>query len=145
VVGELQIDFTPPWLKTFAITEFGADDKLALVSGIVVVLAAFAAVVGAVATRRMAYGMAGIAVFAAVGLTAAATRPEATVASLLPTLAATAAAVAALYLLIPLARPPELPAPARAVSHDPLMGSSRSSGSGEIPGAGDLLLVAAGR
>ena len=90
VVGELQIDFTPPWLKNFAITEFGADDKLVLVTGIVVVLGAFAALVGAAATRRMAYGMAGIAVFAAVGLTAAATRPDATVASLLPTLAATA-------------------------------------------------------
>jgi len=75
VVGELQIDFTPPWLKNFAITEFGADDKLVLVTGIVVVLGAFAALVGAAATRRMAYGMAGIAVFAAVGLTAAATRP----------------------------------------------------------------------
>ncbi|HEX5294457.1 MAG TPA: molybdopterin-dependent oxidoreductase, partial [Streptosporangiaceae bacterium] len=106
VVGELQIDFTPPWLKNFAITEFGADDKLVLVTGIVVVLGTFAALVGAAATRRMAYGMAGIAVFAAVGLTAAATRPDATVASLLPTLAATAAAVAVLRLLIPLARPP---------------------------------------
>jgi DMSO/TMAO reductase YedYZ molybdopterin-dependent catalytic subunit len=70
------------------------------------VLGAFAALVGAAATRRMAYGMAGIAVFAAVGLTAAATRPDATVASLLPTVAATAAAVAVLHLLIPLARPP---------------------------------------
>ena len=39
VVGELQIDFTPPWLKNFAITEFGADDKLVLVTGIVIVLA----------------------------------------------------------------------------------------------------------
>ena len=29
-VGQLQIDFTPPWLKNFAITDFGADDKLAL-------------------------------------------------------------------------------------------------------------------
>ena len=106
VVGELQIDFTPPWLKNFAITEFGADDKLVLVTGIVVVLGAFAALVGAAAIRRMAYGMAGIAVFAAVGLTAAATRPDATVASLLPTLAATASAVAVLQLLIPLARPP---------------------------------------
>jgi DMSO/TMAO reductase YedYZ molybdopterin-dependent catalytic subunit len=106
VVGELQIDFTPPWLKNFAITEFGADDKLVLVTGIVVVLGAFAALVGAAATRRMAYGMAGVAVFAAVGLTAAATRPDATVASLLPTLAAIASAVAALHLLIPLVRPP---------------------------------------
>jgi len=46
VVGELQIDFTPPWLKNFAISEFGADDKLVLVSGILVVLGVFAAVIG---------------------------------------------------------------------------------------------------
>ena len=32
-VGELQIDFTPPWLKNFAISTFGANDKLALISG----------------------------------------------------------------------------------------------------------------
>ena len=114
VVGELQIDFTPPWLKNFAITEFGADDKLVLVTGIVVVLGAFAALVGAAATRRMAYGMAGIAVFAAVGLTAATTRPHATIASLLPTLAATASAVAVLHLLIPLVRPPARRPPVRS-------------------------------
>src|SRR6185312_9065678 len=125
VVGELQIDFTPPWLKNFAITEFGADDKLVLVTGIVVVLGAFAALVGAAATRRMAYGMAGIAVFAAVGLTAAATRPDATVASLLPTLAATASAVVVLHLLIPLARPPARPV-ARAVSYDPVTGPAET-------------------
>jgi DMSO/TMAO reductase YedYZ molybdopterin-dependent catalytic subunit len=119
VVGELQIDFTPPWLKNFAISEFGADDKLVLVSGILVVLGAFAAVIGAAATRRMAYGMAGVAVFAAVGLTAAATRPDATVASLLPTLAATASAVAVLQLLIPMVRPPAIPARS-AVSYDPV-------------------------
>ena len=118
-VGELQIDFTPPWLKNFAISEFGADDKLVLVSGILVVLAIFAAVIGAAATRRMAYGMAGLGVFAVVGLTAAATRPTATFASLLPTLAATAAAVAVLRLLIPLASP-AAPAPRQAVTFDPV-------------------------
>src|SRR6202522_1794098 len=94
-VGQLQIDFTPPWLKNFAINEFGSDDKLVLVSGILVVLAIFAAVIGAAATRRLAYGMAGLVVFAAIGLTAAATRPTATVDSVLPTLAATAAAAVA--------------------------------------------------
>ena len=104
-VGQLQIDFTPPWLKNFAISEFGSDDKLVLVSGILVVLAIFAAVIGAAATRRLSYGMAGLAVFAIVGLTAAATRPTANVASLLPTLAATAAAVAVMYFLIPLTSP----------------------------------------
>ncbi len=110
-VGELQIDFTPPWLKNFAITEFGSDDKLVLVSGIVVVLAVFAAVIGALATRRLAYGMAGLAVFAIVGLTAAATRPNASLASLLPTLAAVAAAAAVLRFLIPLAGPPQVQYP----------------------------------
>ena len=118
-VGELQIDFTPPWLKNFAIREFGPDDKLVLVSGILVVLAIFAAVIGAAATRRMAYGMAGLGVFAVVGLTAAATRPTATVTSLLPTLAATAAAVAVLRWLIPMVSP-ATPRPRRAVSFDPV-------------------------
>jgi DMSO/TMAO reductase YedYZ molybdopterin-dependent catalytic subunit len=119
VVGELQIDFTPPWLKNFAITEFGSHDKLVLVSGILVVLAIFAAVIGAAATRRVAYGMAGVAVFAAVGLTAAATRPTATFASLLPTLAATAAAATVLLVLIPMVKPPAVAA-APAVSYDPV-------------------------
>ena len=118
-VGELQIDFTPPWLKNFAITEFGSDDKLVLVSGILVVLAVFAAIIGAAATRRIAYGMAGLAVFAVVGLTAAATRPAATFTSLLPTLAATASAAVVLLVLIPLLKPPPAAAP-RAVSYDPV-------------------------
>ena len=104
-VGELQIDFTPPWLKNFAISEFGSDDKLVLVSGILVVIAIFAAVIGAAATRRLWFGMAGLAVFAVIGLTAAATRPTATFASLLPTVAATAAAAAVLRILIPLVGP----------------------------------------
>ena len=99
-VGQLQIDFTPPWLKNFAINEFGSDDKLVLVSGILVVLGIFAAVIGVEATRRLWYGMAGLLVFAAIGLTAAATRPTASVASLLPTLAATAAAAIVLRVLI---------------------------------------------
>src|SRR6266567_5112055 len=122
VVGELQIDFTPPWLKNFAITEFGADDKLVLVSGILAALGVFAAIIGAAAaTRRMAFGVAGLAVFAVVGLTAAATRPTATVASLLPTLAATASALAVLLALIPLVKPPAIAA-RPAVSYDPVTG-----------------------
>ncbi len=105
-VGQLQIDFTPPWLKNFAINEFGSDDKLVLVSGILVVLGIFAAGIGVAATRRLRYGMAGLLVFAAIGLTAAATRPTASVSSLLPTLAATAAAAIALRALIERIGPP---------------------------------------
>jgi DMSO/TMAO reductase YedYZ molybdopterin-dependent catalytic subunit len=99
-VGQLQIDFTPPWLKDFAIREFGSDDKTVLVGGILVVLALFAALIGVLATRRLWYGMAGLAVFAVVGLTAAATRPTATFMTLLPTLFAVATAAVVLRLLI---------------------------------------------
>jgi DMSO/TMAO reductase YedYZ molybdopterin-dependent catalytic subunit len=102
-VGQLQIDLTPPWLKNFAISEFGSHDKQILVGGILVVLAVFAAAIGVAATRRLAYGLAGLAVFAAVGVTAAASRPTATFASLLPTLCATAAAAIVLRVLVRLA------------------------------------------
>jgi DMSO/TMAO reductase YedYZ molybdopterin-dependent catalytic subunit len=111
-VGQLQIDFTPPWLKNFAIQEFGSDDKLVLVSGILVVLGLFAAGIGALATRRLAFGMAGLGVFAAVGLIAAATRPNATFATLLPTLCAVATAVAALRVLMQRIGPAAVPPPA---------------------------------
>jgi DMSO/TMAO reductase YedYZ molybdopterin-dependent catalytic subunit len=125
-VGQLQIDFTPPWLKNFAISAFGSHDKQVLVGGILVVLAVFAAIIGAVAARRLAYGMAGLAVFAAVGVTAAATRPTATFASLLPTLFAAASAAVVLRVLIRLADSPagtaDSPDPDGL---DPAAGSSR--------------------
>src|SRR5690348_17463392 len=73
-VGELQIDFTPAWLMNFAICTFGRDDKLVLITGIVVVLAAFAAGAGVAGRRRRAYGMGGLAVLAVIGLSAAAGR-----------------------------------------------------------------------
>src|SRR5580704_5828661 len=142
-VGELQIDFTPPWLKNFAITEFGANDKLILVSGILVVLVIFAAIIGAAATRRMAYGMAGLAVFAVVGLTAAATRPTATFASLLPTLAAVLAAAAVLRWLIPLIPPvsPAVRGGRPRVMFDPVLADpvlAADSAAGQPQGLGDL-------
>jgi DMSO/TMAO reductase YedYZ molybdopterin-dependent catalytic subunit len=102
-VGQLQIDFTPPWLKNFAIREFGSHDKQVLVGGILVVLAIFAACVGVAAMRRLAYGMAGLGVFAAVGLIAAASRPTATATSFLPTVFAIGTAIVVLRILVSLA------------------------------------------
>jgi DMSO/TMAO reductase YedYZ molybdopterin-dependent catalytic subunit len=99
-VGQLQIDFTPPALKNFAIREFGSHDKLVLVSGILVVLALFAAVLGSLAMRRLGYGLIGLAAFAVIGLTAAATRPTATASDALPTLAAAAAGAVTMTALI---------------------------------------------
>jgi DMSO/TMAO reductase YedYZ molybdopterin-dependent catalytic subunit len=103
-VGQLQIDVTPPALKNFAISAFGSHDKLVLVSGILAVLALFAAALGILAMRRLGYGLAGLAVFAVIGVAAAATRPGATAADLLPTLAAAVAGAATMVILIRTAR-----------------------------------------
>ena len=51
-VGEAAINLTPVPVKEFAIAHFGTHDKQALVAGILVLLAAFAAVTGVLAVRR---------------------------------------------------------------------------------------------
>ena len=98
-VGQLSIDFTPPPVKNFAISAFGSHDKVVLVGGILVVLAIFAAVIGVLAMRRLAYGMTGLGVFTLVGLIAALTRPGASASDALPTLVGGVAAVLALRRL----------------------------------------------
>src|ERR1700730_14311571 len=90
-VGEAAIGLTPPAVKDFAISTFGANDKTALLAGIYIVLGLYAIVVGVLATRRRWYGLAGLAAFAVVGLVAAATRPGANAGWLVPTIAAAAA------------------------------------------------------
>jgi len=77
-VGQAAIDLTPLPVKDFAISAFGADDKTVLLGGILVILALYAAVVGILAVRRLAFGMWGLAIFACIGLAAALTRPTAT-------------------------------------------------------------------
>ena len=133
-VGQAAIDLTPLPVKDFAISTFGANDKNALVVGILVILAAFAAVIGILAVRRLALGLAGLAVFACIGLAAALTRPTATAAYVIPTLVGAAAGAFALTRLVRAAhgldsrpnrsagartpanelKPPDLPEPAEA-------------------------------
>jgi hypothetical protein len=115
-VGQLQIDFTPPWLKNFAVREFGGHDKLILVGGILVVLAVFAAALGVLAARKLAAGLVGRGMFAVIGVIAAATRPTATPVDVLPALAAAAAAVLALPVLTRAASPPRPASSRRAAA-----------------------------
>jgi DMSO/TMAO reductase YedYZ molybdopterin-dependent catalytic subunit len=112
-VGESSIGLTPPPVKSFAISAFGSHDKVVLVAGILAVLAILAAVVGALAMRRLAYGMAGLAVFTAVGVAAALTRPTADAGWAFPTLIGGAAAAGALRLLVR-AAPPAVAGPTPA-------------------------------
>ena len=104
-VGEASIGLTPRPVHDFAISTFGTHDKEVLVTGILVVLAIFAAIVGVLAMRRLWYGMAGLGLFAALGLSAALTRPTASAGYALPTLAGAAVAVIALRLLVRAATP----------------------------------------
>jgi hypothetical protein len=105
-VGEAAINLTPVPVKEFAIAHFGTHDKQALVAGILVLLAGFAAAIGVLAARRLGCGLAGLAVFAAVGVTAAISRPGAGAADVVPTLAGTAVAAVTLMLLMRATREP---------------------------------------
>jgi DMSO/TMAO reductase YedYZ molybdopterin-dependent catalytic subunit len=99
-VGETAINLTPIPVKDFAIVHFGSHDKEALIGGIVVLLAAFAALLGMLAVRRIGYGLAGLAAFAGVGVAAAVHLPNATAVDVVPTLAGVAVAAAALVVLV---------------------------------------------
>jgi DMSO/TMAO reductase YedYZ molybdopterin-dependent catalytic subunit len=99
-VGETAINLTPVPVKEFAIAHFGTHDKEALVTGIVVLLAAFAVLIGVLAARRLAYGLAALAAFAAVGVAAAVSLPDASGTDVVPTLVGTAVAAVTLVLLV---------------------------------------------
>ena len=98
-VGETAINLTPIPVKDFAIAHFGSHDKEALITGIVVLLVAFAALIGVLAVRRIGYGLAGLAAFAGVGVAAAVHLPNATAVDAVPTLAGVGVAAVALVIL----------------------------------------------
>ena len=97
-VGETAINLTPVPVKEFAIAHFGTHDKAALVAGILMLLAAFAALIGVLAVRRLAYGLAALGVFGAVGVAAAVSQGGGL--NVVPTLAGTAVAAATLVLMV---------------------------------------------
>jgi len=99
-VGETAINLTPIPVKEFAIAHFGSHDKEALLTGIVVMLTGFAALIGIAAVRRIGYGLAGLAVFAGIGVAAALNLSGATAADVVPTLAGVAVAAGALIVLV---------------------------------------------
>ncbi|WBB79236.1 molybdopterin-dependent oxidoreductase [Micromonospora sp. WMMD882] len=99
-VGGVVVDTVPEPLKQFAIDVFGRYDKIALLVGTAVLLAAFAAGLGVLATRRLALGVAGIAAFGALGVAAALTRPGADVLDALPTLTGAALGAGVLWLCV---------------------------------------------
>jgi DMSO/TMAO reductase YedYZ molybdopterin-dependent catalytic subunit len=99
-VGQAAVDATPLWLKDFATARFGTHDKTVLLTGVVVVVFLYAALVGVVAVRRLGAGYLGLAAFACLGVAAALTRPHAAAGWALPTIAGALAGAYALRRLV---------------------------------------------
>jgi DMSO/TMAO reductase YedYZ molybdopterin-dependent catalytic subunit len=99
-VGGAAIDATPAPVKNFAISAFGSNDKRVLLTGILVVLAVFAALIGVAAMRRLGYGLAGLGVFTLIGLLAVATRPDRSAINAVPVLIGAAAGAFAMSRLV---------------------------------------------
>lgn len=98
-VSQTFIDLTPPWLKDVAIATFGTHDKLALLVGAVAVLAALSVVTGSLMRRAPGPARSLVLGVGAVASLAAATRPDATPLSVVPSVAGVMAGAATLTVL----------------------------------------------
>jgi DMSO/TMAO reductase YedYZ molybdopterin-dependent catalytic subunit len=99
-VGGVVVDSVPGPVKTFAVSVFGTHDKQALLTGTTIVLALFAAGIGAVAVRRPPLGLVGIGLFGVIGMAAALTRANAGPLAILPALVGAAAGAGVLAALL---------------------------------------------
>ena len=140
-VGDAAITLTPEAVKQFAIRQFGSQDKLALVAGVLAVVAASAVAVGVLALRRRTAAAAGIALFGVVGAVAALTRPTGRLVDGIPSVVGAVAGVLALLALtVPLGVPrPEAPsrdAPPRADADAAVLGRLR-----QVLAAGDRTVL----
>lgn len=139
-VGDAAVDLTPAPLKDFAIRTFGENDKAVLIGGVLVVLAAVAALIGALARRRLAYGFAGLAAFGVIGLLAVLTRPDAGPFDAVPTVIGVAVGCWALSWLIRRASGGRIPArvPDSAFAPDPAFAPAATvAAPAARPAAGD--------
>lgn len=98
-VGGAVIDAVPPAVKDWAIALFGTSDKVALLVGMALVIAALAALAGVLEYRRRFAGAAVIAVFGLAGVAAVLTRQQATPAAVAVPLLVVLAAVILLRVL----------------------------------------------
>ncbi|XVV17560.1 molybdopterin-dependent oxidoreductase [Actinoplanes sp. CA-131856] len=128
-VGGVVVDNVPAPVKDFGVRVFGVHDKTALIVGTAVLLAIYAYGLGLLAARRWWAGVAGVGLFAAIGVAAAMTRHDAGVFAWLPTVAGAALAVWTLRKLLELAGAPSvaMAGSARPVVATPVaVGSSAS-------------------
>ena len=98
-VGNTAIDLTPEPVKAFAIQQFGTADKIALLVGMALVIAALAVAGGLLSRRRPWPGVLLIGAFGLLGVAAVGVRPDFTAVALLAPLASMVAGIWAFVLL----------------------------------------------
>ena len=130
-VGGVVVDHVPAAVKDFGIAVFGVHDKTALLVGTVVLLAAYAYGVGLLARRRWLWAAGGIVLFGLAGAAAAATRPGAGPATVVPSLLGAALAILVLRHLSRLSES-AAPAPAPAIGTLSAVAVPGESGSGAL-------------
>jgi hypothetical protein len=99
-VGGAFIDRTPSALKNFAVEKFGENDKNMLLLGMYVTIALLAVVIGILAWRQAAIGVAGIGLFGLFGAFVAITRPESHVTDVIPSIVGGIAGIATILWLV---------------------------------------------
>ena len=114
-LGQTFIQFTPEWLKEFAIRTFGENDKLALTGGMGITLVIVAVVIGIVGrvSPRIAVGITAVLILITAG--AIYTRTGATVLDLLPILLG---GLAGIYFLVAVFRRQLVPGVTDALETD---------------------------
>ena len=78
-VGGAFIDRTPPWLKTFAVDNFGTNDKHVLLAGMAIVLAVLSLLIGWLCQRHFTAALGAFVVLVAIAAAAVTSRPHAVV------------------------------------------------------------------
>ena len=100
VVGDRVVDGVPRSVKTFAIDTFGKNDKNALVVGILVIMALYAAFAGVRAARRFSDGVVAVAAFAVIGGYAAISGRSPKAGDIIPMVVSALAVIATLWVLL---------------------------------------------
>ncbi|MFI5492636.1 molybdopterin-dependent oxidoreductase [Actinoplanes sp. NPDC051859] len=127
-VGAAVIDAVPGPVKDFAVSVFGGYDKIALITGTLILLTLYAAGVGIAALRSWRLAFFGVAVFTAIGVTAALTRHDAGLTAAFPSVAAgVIAALALRRLLAPVASLPVVRGAAAESSAAPVVRGAAAS------------------
>jgi DMSO/TMAO reductase YedYZ molybdopterin-dependent catalytic subunit len=98
-LGSTFIDFTPLWMKDFAVATFGTNDKAALFVGMALTILLLACVLGIVAYRTWALGVAGVLLMGALIVASVVSRAGVKPLDALPSLVGTVAGLIVLRLL----------------------------------------------